>query len=492
MSFPQTSGKIIMDTSHGELEIELWCKEVPKGCKNFIQLCLNGYYDNCKFHRMFPNFMIQGGDPTGTGEGGKSIYDQPFQDEFHSRLTFCTRGILAYSNDGPNTNESQFFITFDSCPWLDKRHTIFGMVVGKTIFNLMAMNGVDTDENDQPVTPIFIKSTQVVIDPFNLTITQNIKPKSPEKEINQIQEKINQKPIQKPKQKQKNINVLSFGDEEDIEEPQQNKIINSHDVLNDPKLKKEYAISQEELEIKKQKKLEEENKILQLKQKITQQQNSNQINKEQNVQQNINRNILMNEKFLDNIPQEDKQLLNYKIKKNAKGEVQYIFNEESDSNSSDSESSEIEDEEQRLQREKQLEEYEKLKADFLQFKENKFGSNNPMIRDRLQHEKMLQSTVEQRRARFIQNMKEQSHNEAFEEKVKKFQERLKDEKIQNDKYHWLNHKLKFHVDSANAYKVVETKQQVSDYHASDIVNEDTYKVKKEKKNIDKLLKLSEL
>jgi peptidyl-prolyl cis-trans isomerase SDCCAG10 len=78
MQFPPTSGKIIIDTSHGELEIELWCKEIPKGCKNFIQLCLDGYYDNCKFHRLIPNFMIQGGDPTGTGDGGKSIYEAPF------------------------------------------------------------------------------------------------------------------------------------------------------------------------------------------------------------------------------------------------------------------------------------------------------------------------------------------------------------------------------------------------------------------------------
>ncbi|CAD8118178.1 unnamed protein product [Paramecium sonneborni] len=487
MSFPQTSGKIIMDTSHGELEIELWCKEVPKGCKNFIQLCLNGYYDNCSFHRMFPNFMIQGGDPTGTGEGGKSIYGQPFQDEFHSRLTFSTRGILAYSNEGPNTNESQFFITFEPCSWLDKRHTIFGMVVGQTRYNLMAMNEVDTDEKDQPITPIFIKSTQVIIDPFNLTITE-IKDQSPEKEIYQEQQKVQQKQIQKPKQKQKNINVLSFGDEEEIDE-QPNKIFNSHDVLNDPKLKKEQAISQEELEQKKQKKLQEENKILQLKQQITSH-NNNQIQKEQQIN-HINRNIQMDEKFLENISLEDKQLLNYKIKKNQKGEVEYIFNQ-SDSKSSESESSEIENEELRLQREKQLEEYEKLKADFLQFKVNKFGSNNPMIRDRLQHEKMLLSTVEQRRARFIQNMKEQTHNEAFEDKVRKFQDRIKDEKIVNDKYHWLNHKLKFHVDSANAYKVVETKQQVSDFHSSEIVNEDTYKGKKEKKNIDKLLKLSEL
>lgn len=80
---PPTSGKVIVDTTMGELEIELWCKEAPKACKNFIQLCLEGYYDGTEFFRLIPHFMIQGGDPTNTGEGGDSIYGGTFDDEYH-------------------------------------------------------------------------------------------------------------------------------------------------------------------------------------------------------------------------------------------------------------------------------------------------------------------------------------------------------------------------------------------------------------------------
>lgn len=105
---PPTSGKVILRTSYGnsssfprgltsigEIEIELWSKEVPRACRNFIQLTLEGYYDNTIFHRVVPGFMIQGGDPTGTGQGGESIFGQPFQDEFHQRLRFTHRGIVA-------------------------------------------------------------------------------------------------------------------------------------------------------------------------------------------------------------------------------------------------------------------------------------------------------------------------------------------------------------------------------------------------------------
>lgn len=92
---PPTSGKVVLITSHGEIEIELWTKEIPKACKNFLQLCLEGYYDNTIFHRLIPGFMIQGGDPTGTGTGGDSIYGKPFNDEFHQRLKFSHRGIVA-------------------------------------------------------------------------------------------------------------------------------------------------------------------------------------------------------------------------------------------------------------------------------------------------------------------------------------------------------------------------------------------------------------
>lgn len=104
---PATSGKVQIITNYGQLDIELWCDESPKASKNFIQLCMEGYYDGTIFHRIIKDFMIQGGDPTGTGKGGESVYGSNFIDEFHSRLKFCRRGLLAMANPGePNTNGS--------------------------------------------------------------------------------------------------------------------------------------------------------------------------------------------------------------------------------------------------------------------------------------------------------------------------------------------------------------------------------------------------
>ncbi len=108
---PPTSGKVVLSTSHGEIEIELWTKEAPKACKNFLQLSLEGYYDNTTFHRLIPGFMIQGGDPTGTGSGGESIYGKPFIDEFHQRLKFSHRGIVAM------VNFFSFFVLFLNPPF---------------------------------------------------------------------------------------------------------------------------------------------------------------------------------------------------------------------------------------------------------------------------------------------------------------------------------------------------------------------------------------
>lgn len=165
---PSTSGKVIITTSFGEIEVELWTKEAPVTCRNFIQKCYDGYYDNCIFHRIIKDFMIQTGDPTGTGKGGESIFGYPFRDEFHSRLNFTHRGLVAMANSGkPNDNGSQFFITLNECQWLNEKHTIFGKVTGDTIYNVNAIGEVDTDDNDRPTEPIpKIIKTEVTVNPF--------------------------------------------------------------------------------------------------------------------------------------------------------------------------------------------------------------------------------------------------------------------------------------------------------------------------------------
>ncbi len=119
----------ILKTRHGDIKIKLFNKDAPKTCENFITHIKNGYYDGLIFHRVIREFMIQGGDPTGTGRGGESIWGKPFKDEFSPTLKFDRKGLLAMANAGPNTNGSQFFITTVETPWLNNHHTIFGEVV---------------------------------------------------------------------------------------------------------------------------------------------------------------------------------------------------------------------------------------------------------------------------------------------------------------------------------------------------------------------------
>lgn len=156
-----------MHTTSGDIEIELWGKETPRATRNFIQLCLEGYYDNTIFHRIVPDFLVQGGDPTGTGQGGESIYDDGFPDEFHSRLRFNRRGLVGLANTGQDDNGSQFFITLDRADELTKKHTLFGRVAGDTLFNVMKMTELEVDENERPLYPPKIKSAEVVLNPFD-------------------------------------------------------------------------------------------------------------------------------------------------------------------------------------------------------------------------------------------------------------------------------------------------------------------------------------
>jgi peptidyl-prolyl cis-trans isomerase-like 1 len=135
--------------------VELYCKHVPKTCRNFAGLAEAQYYDGVPFHRVIRDFMIQGGDPTGTGRGGECMWGGKFEDEITRNLKHTGAGILSMANAGPNTNGSQFFITLKSTPWLDGKHTIFGRIYsGMGIVQRMGM--VPTDGEDRPKNPITI------------------------------------------------------------------------------------------------------------------------------------------------------------------------------------------------------------------------------------------------------------------------------------------------------------------------------------------------
>ncbi len=119
----------VFQTNMGNFEIELFAKDVPKTVENFVGLTLREYYKGVVFHRVISNFMIQGGDPTGTGRGGESYWGGKFEDEFKMHLKHEKPGILSMANAGPNTNGSQFFITLVPTPWLDGKHSVFGSVI---------------------------------------------------------------------------------------------------------------------------------------------------------------------------------------------------------------------------------------------------------------------------------------------------------------------------------------------------------------------------
>jgi len=134
-----------MHTNHGAIEIELFDGDAPKTVENFRKLAEDGFYDGVIFHRVIKDFMIQGGDPTGTGTGGPGY---TFEDEFNDHKV--ERGALAMANAGPNTNGSQFFIvTTDAAPWLDGKHTVFGRVTGG-MDAVDSIEGTDTDAADKP------------------------------------------------------------------------------------------------------------------------------------------------------------------------------------------------------------------------------------------------------------------------------------------------------------------------------------------------------
>ena len=151
----------VMKTNMGTIEIELFEKQAPKTVENFVGLANKNYYNGIIFHRVIDKFMIQGGDPTGTGTAGESIWGKKFNDEFSPDLKHTKPGTLSMANAGPNTNGSQFFITLAPTPWLDGKHTIFGQVV-KGMDVVEAIGHVPTSKpGDRPLKDVKIESIKI-------------------------------------------------------------------------------------------------------------------------------------------------------------------------------------------------------------------------------------------------------------------------------------------------------------------------------------------
>ncbi|MBO6305616.1 MAG: peptidylprolyl isomerase [Selenomonadaceae bacterium] len=147
----------VFETNMGNFEIELFEDKAPKTTKNFIDLAEKGFYDGLIFHRVIDGFMIQGGDPEGTGMGGPGY---TIKDEFHKDLKHNSEGILSMANAGPDTGGSQFFITLDKTPWLDGHHAVFGKVI-KGMDVVKKIGKVKTGYNDRPVDKVVMQKVSI-------------------------------------------------------------------------------------------------------------------------------------------------------------------------------------------------------------------------------------------------------------------------------------------------------------------------------------------
>lgn len=175
-----------IETNLGDVTIELQTETAPKAVWNFVKLSQKGYYRSVPFHRNIKNFMIQGGDPTGTGKGGQSIWGKNFADEFDGPLTHSGRGMVSMANKGKNTNSSQFFITYKPAKHLDRKHTIFGKVVdGLDVLDAMEVTPVD--DASRPLKEIVIKDVVVFLDPFEEFLKEKEKQDEAEAQKAEIQ-----------------------------------------------------------------------------------------------------------------------------------------------------------------------------------------------------------------------------------------------------------------------------------------------------------------
>ncbi|XP_049618079.1 peptidyl-prolyl cis-trans isomerase-like 3 isoform X1 [Syngnathus scovelli] len=157
---------VTLHTDLGDIKIEIFCERAPKTCENFLALCASGFYKGCIFHRNIKGFMVQTGDPTGTGKGGTSIWGRKFEDEFSEHLKHNVRGVVSMANNGPNTNGSQFFFTYAKQPHLDMKYTVFG----KIIDGLEALDELEKlpvhEKTFRPLTESRIKDVTIHANPF--------------------------------------------------------------------------------------------------------------------------------------------------------------------------------------------------------------------------------------------------------------------------------------------------------------------------------------
>ena len=392
---PPTSGEVVLFTTHGEIHIELWTREAPLACRNFIQLCMEGFYDNLPFHRVIAGFMIQAGGET----QGESIYEGAFKDEFHSRLKFSHRGIVAMVNSKRDDNKTQFFITVDKTPWLDKKNTIFGKVANNTIYNVIRISECEVDKHDKPLMMPKILSTKIIVNPFD-----DIIPREQKNSEEQAKVVNNAKPM--------NYKVEIRYDESDEEmssKQTQKRIISSHDALEDPVLSKESE------------------KIMNFDEPAK---------------------TPAKKSFVHASDSENDEDFDLKMKKKVLAKKE-IFIEEpvkvGNYNISFKPGQTIVSKQQNPE-----EEFLSLKKNLLKLKKNPLGTNNPKVQQETKHEETFLSPLEKLRYNYYQYSKKTKGKEKETlNKLNEFVYKIRGQSVQKNE--WFLNKLKFSVDSARAY-----------------------------------------
>lgn len=403
---PPTSGKVVLKTTHGEVHIDLWSREAPLACKNFIQLCLEGYFDNSPFYRVVLGFLVQVG-PEGRDE---SVYGEAFRDEFHSRLKFSHRGMVAMVNCKMNDNKSHFFITTDKAEYLFRKNTIFGKVANNTIYNVIRISEVDVDPTDRPLILPRILAAEVLENPFEDIVPREIKFKQT---VAAPAATLNVK--SKPKV------LISYEDEEDEDEEVVKatpvKISSSHDVLDDRTLSKDTSAANEpgsgsgkvevDKKVEKSRGLEsgsseDEDFDLKMKKKVLAQR---EIFIEQPSSQTLkigkyNVEISKNQTIISKIPAEA--------------------------------------------------EFSEIKKNYLRLKANPLGSNNPSVLQEEQEMKTFLTPLQKQQFHFHSYKKKTKGREI--ETLNKLEEFIgKIQNLSEDKNSWMSNQLRFSTDSSKAY-----------------------------------------
>ena len=377
-----------------------------------------------------------------------------------------------------NDNRSQFFITFDRCDSLYRKHTLFGKVVGDTIYNLMNMEKLQTDKNDRPIYPPKILSARVVDNPFKDVYPRELKEVRPDLVVKNKNET---SPKKKIKKKRKNIGFsFQLSDEED-ESDQSNEGDEGRKEM-DSKNKGGLKNLKKKSKILGPHDLLKGDRTLDFKEPEIKENDEKDDKRDKDKKKDDNENEDLGKR---SHPEDDDEKLNQildqkglKVRKNQKtGKVEVLGQKDSDSdsdsssddtNSSSDESTDSEQyltEEQKQMREQKKKEYDSMNMDSLKFKANQEGTNNPQKKEMLRENQKLLSRVELKRYRYLKKKKEEGDDGTdILERLSGFKKRLKEKKENNKGFSWTKHKLKFHIDSSNAYALQQKKKDLGILH----------------------------